>query len=343
MNELEKKLAASTGRSDFRIEKLAGDASDRSFYRVIYDDADAAAGGRRTAVLMLLGESQEPGELPYLNVQRHMKLAGLPVPDIYVNDASNGFILMEDFGDATVEDAIEGADDDYITGVYKKAADLILDLQFGRGRDIDKDCIIFQYAFDVEKLMFEFNFFYEHAIGNYRKRTPGPADEKTIRDGFTHIAETLAAEPRYVTHRDYHSRNLMVRRDGSLGMVDFQDARMGPAQYDLASLLMDSYVAIPERVADDIYNYYYEAYSGSSDKLDSRERFDMIFDYMVVQRNIKAAGSFAYLDVVKKKDRYLKYFRPCLEKAGPALDRLSGPLGGFRPVLGDYIEELKES
>ncbi len=339
MPDPNQRLAALLDRTDFKIEKLAGDASDRSFFRVIFDAA--GIDGRKTAVLMLLGEPHDGGELPYLNVQRHMDSAGLPVPGIIIADIENGLILMEDYGDLTLEEAIEGAEREKVLDLYKKAADLILDMQFGSGKNICEDCIVYKYAFDVEKFMFEFDFFYKHAVLAFKKAAPGTTDENIIKRGFLYISETLAAEPRFVTHRDYHSRNLMVRADGALGMVDFQDARMGPAQYDLASLLMDSYVSLPVGVAKDVYEYYFGNYSRRAPSPDTRTRFDRIYDFMTVQRNIKAAGSFAYLDVVKKKNRYLQYFQPCLAKVKPALERLGDELTAFHDTLSKYVGELR--
>src|SRR6267143_1401913 len=99
----------------------------------------------------------------------------------------------------------------------------------------------YQIAFDVEKLMWELEFFTKHFIGGYRGVALGDAERSALTGEWATIAGELASEPRVLCHRDYHSRNLMLH-DGSLYIIDFQDARMGPDTYDLVSLLRDSYI-----------------------------------------------------------------------------------------------------
>ena len=298
---------------NFEVSLLAGDASDRSFCRVSFYEPDAKLPD--SAVLMVLEEPFIDGELPYLNVQKCMSAAGLPVPETLIPAPEKGFLLLEDFGDTMLEDVLQDASVEEKIRLYKMAASLMIDIQLtGTDRDYP-DCIAFRLAFDVEKLMFEFNFFYEHAIGNYKQAVPTPEDDKAIRAGFLKICEILSAEPRYLTHRDYHSRNIMLKEDDTLGLVDFQDARMGPLQYDLASLLLDSYALLPDEVIDPVYEYYIEEFERRSKTDIDRDHFDNIYDYMAIQRSIKAAGSFAFLDVVKKKNRYLKNFAPVLSIA----------------------------
>ncbi|MFA6451388.1 MAG: phosphotransferase [bacterium] len=322
--------------SGFNVDKLAGDASDRKFYRVTFNEP--VCSGSERAVLMVLEQPWTDGELPYLNVRVFMEKAGLPVPALYHADLASGLILIEDYGDATLEDAIRNAPAK-TEDLYKLAVDLMLRIQIEGAKARDESCMAFSLSFDVEKLMFEFNFFYEHAIMNYKCGGVAHADESIIQAGFQKIAETLAAEPRYLTHRDYHSRNLMVTGGGELGLVDFQDARLGPLQYDLVSLLLDSYVKIPDALIVKLYEYYLDRLERVYGMKQDRAGFDKIYDYMAIQRSIKAAGSFAYLDCVKKKDRYLKYFAPCLARVGPAASK-HAELAPFIAALSKYVEEI---
>jgi N-acetylmuramate 1-kinase len=323
---------------DFRIDKLAGDASDREFYRIILSGAVGDLPG--SSVLMVLANPWTEGELPFLNVRDFMEKAGLPVPEMYHADLGAGLLLMEDYGDFTLEDEVRGASPARTEKLYKSAVDLMLRIQIDGTRARDNSCMAFSLAFDVEKLMFEFNFFYEHAVLNYKGGGVAAADEEVIRAGFMKIAETLSAEPRYLTHRDYHSRNLMVLPDDKLGLVDFQDARLGPLQYDLVSLLLDSYVRLPDDLIKILYEYYIERLEKSHGIKAGRAHFDRIYDYMAIQRCIKAAGSFAYLDCVKNKNRYLKYFAPCLSKVKPAISG-HDELAPFHETLSKYVEEIR--
>src|SRR5207253_10786640 len=115
----------------------------------------------------------------------------------------------------------------------------------------------------------------------------------------------MAVQPRVFPHRDYHSRNLMVQ-DGSLRVLDFQDALMGPSTYDLASLLRDSYLSLAEELIDELVIRYLEGRAKASAPLD-RVTFLRLFDLTSIQRNLKAAGRFVYIALEKHNDRYLQY------------------------------------
>jgi len=324
--------------ADFDIEKLAGDASDRSFYRALFPGG--IGGGARSAVVMVLEPGGAGPDMPYLDVQRHMLDAGLPAPRTLCMDLEKGLIVLEDLGDTTLEDAVRGAAPETVFTLYRRAVDLLIDIQLDGTQKMGRDCVAFSLAFDEEKLLFELDFFFENALINYRNRPPDPGDEQEIRSGFRLIARTLSSRPRVMTHRDYHSRNIMVSPGGELAIVDFQDARMGPVQYDLASLLLDSYVQLPRDVITPLYEYYLESYGRRTGTAPDREEFDRIFNFMAAQRSIKAAGSFAYLDVVKGKDRYLRYFPPVMAAAGTALRRI-GELRAFYDTLARYVPELE--
>ncbi len=337
---IKKLIEEKYGAATYTLERLAGDASDRSFHRIRIN-AQPSSGAPASAVLMVLGSPETDPDMPFLNVASFMRRAGLPVPDIFAADLSAGLILMEDFGDATLEDAIRGASPIAVEDLYKKAVELMLDIQLEGTRLKDDSCVAFKLAFDVNKLMFEFNFFKEHALLGYKNAKLSESESAAINEGFMHIAEALSAQPRYLTHRDYHSRNIMVAADGELGLVDFQDARLGPLQYDLVSLLLDSYVELPAGLVDSLKEYYFIRLTERTGEEPEREQFDMIYDYMAFQRCVKAAGSFAFLDCVKKKNRYLKYFAPCLAKARAAASARS-ELGALADAISVYVEELRQ-
>ena len=134
------------------------------------------------------------------------------------------------------------------TALYREAVELIEQLQ-RRGAELASERYLpYRMAFDVEKLTWELDFFCTHFVEGYRGVTLTPSSASVLSDEWRAIAEELAGEPRVLCHRDYHSRNLMLH-DGSLHIIDFQDARMGPDTYDLVSLLRDSYVDLDRRAA----------------------------------------------------------------------------------------------
>ena len=153
------------------------------------------------------------------------------------------------------------------------------------------------------------------------------------------MVEELASEPRVLCHRDYHSRNLMLHED-SLYIIDFQDARMGPDTYDLASLLRDSYVDMPSWQVDDLIAYFVALKAGSrpataADEADFRRRFDL----MALQRNLKALGTFGYQTTTRRNTVYIQYMPRTLSyvkanlAAYPRFSRLHDVLGGLLSEL----------
>src|SRR4029077_18699759 len=139
-----------------------------------------------------------------------------------------------------------------------------------------------------EKLTWELDFFVEHFVEGYRGAALSAPQRAAIAEEWSAIVQELASAPRSLCHRDYHSRNLMLHA-GSLYIIDFQDARLGPDTYDLASLLRDSYVDIADWELDDLLGHFVTL-KGNADRQEFRRRFDL----MALQRNLKALGTFGY-------------------------------------------------
>ena len=173
-------------------------------------------------------------------------------------------------------------------------------------------------AFDVEKLTWELEFFAKHFVEGYRGVGAGAGRASGARRGVAAIVEELAAEPRVLCHRDYHSRNLMLH-DGSLYIIDFQDARMGPDTYDLASLLRDSYVDITDRELDELIALLPRA-EGATTR-DAADEFRRRFDLMALQRNLKALGTFGYQTITRRNPVYIQYMPRTLRYARTNLEK----------------------
>jgi aminoglycoside/choline kinase family phosphotransferase len=214
----------------------------------------------------------------------------------------------------------------------------LVQMQINATTPADPGCLAFHRSFDVPLLMWEFDHFLEYGI-MARRGNPLPEEDATaIRREFEGIAELLAGQPRVFTHRDYHSRNLMV--DGlRLGVIDFQDALMGPATYDLASLLRDAYIRLDEALVDDLVGYYLDQLAERRFVWTNRAAFRRLFDLTSIQRNLKAAGRFVYIDRVKGNSKFLadiprvlSYVKRNLEKH-PELDTLRRHLTPYVPEL----------
>jgi aminoglycoside/choline kinase family phosphotransferase len=324
---LHERLAALHRGSDppTRVVPLVGDASTRSYYRAFYPDG-------RTSIVMLQPSPGSGDEAAFLDVHRFLEDLGLPVPRVRLHDPLQGLILLEDLGDDLLENAAERADPEGMEELYRDAVDLLLRMR--RATDpLDSGCVAFGLAFDREKLMQEMEFFLTHFVRGFCGLEPPASALGDLFAFFELVCGTLAAEPRVFTHRDYHARNLMLHK-GRLVMIDFQDARMGPAQYDLASLLYDSYVSLPEPLIDSLAARYAQESSGTGGA--DMERFFFILRVMALQRNIKALGTFGFQSTRRGSTRYLS----AIPRTGGYVARNLGRIREFErygSAVEDYI------
>jgi len=275
-----------------RDELLVADASTRQFYRLFLPDGV-------TRIVMDYG-SPFVGETDDVRLARLFEQAALPVARVLHILPEAGALIMEDLGDETLETALARATsgrrptrDDLYRSAVRLAAEIAT-----RGTDaIARSERARGPALDNERFLFEMHFFLEHYVGGLLGR---PELATGVRDAVEELAITAASHPRVLCHRDYHSRNIMVRRDGSLAMVDIQDARWGPDTYDLASLLCDAYVDLGDHEATELFDIYRQQLPGPPDIDALRERFDIV----AAQRMIKALGTFGYQVAVLGRDRY---------------------------------------
>jgi hypothetical protein len=247
-------------------------------------------------------------DLPFLAVSRHLEKSGVRVPRAYDVDPARGFVLLEDLGDTTLLRQLqEVSSPDTERHAYEQVIDALVRLHVHAGPSRATEPLAgFKLRFDTEKLTWETNHTIEHFYELHLKRQIRAEHRQLMTEGFQEICSRLAAEPTVFTHRDFHSRNVM-HKGAEYVMIDFQDARMGPAQYDLASLLKDSYYQLEEAQIQRLLDYYIARFEAVSGSRVQREHFIELFDLMAVQRNFKAIGSFASFLNRRGDATYLKY------------------------------------
>lgn len=307
------------------IAALSGDASARRYLRL--------REGAGSSVLALYPEPFDAGASPFVVVRHLLAGYGLPVPAILEEDGPRGIVLLEDLGDLTLQRVLADADARERADLYREAIGALVRLQLEAARGPQR-AVCFQVAFDIEKLSWELHYFVKHFVEGLRGRELSVEDRATLSEAIHRLCDEIASWPRVLCHRDFHSRNLMLHAD-ALFWIDFQDARMGPATYDLVSLLRDSYVDVPEEfVGTRAEEFRQQALPG-----EAREVFARRFDLMSVQRNLKALGTFGYMKTIRGNDVYTPYIPRTLEHARANLARYP-ELDGLRRVLARHIGEL---
>jgi N-acetylmuramate 1-kinase len=307
------------------IRPLSGDASTRRYFRIV--------DGTRTYVLALYPEPFVPDGHPFLEVRELLESYGLPVPGIVSVDGAKGAVLQEDLGDSTLQEVLRDASEARRAELYGEAVDGVSSLQAKAAQGPQRSGC-FRVAFDIEKLSWELHYFQKHFLEGHRGRELTVEDRATLSEAFHVLSEEIASWPRVLCHRDYHSRNLMLHC-GRLVWIDFQDARMGPVTYDLASLLYDAYVDVPGELREDIVERFRErAVPG-----ERRDLFRRRFELMCVQRMLKALGTFGYMATVRGNPVYLPYIPRTLAHARRNLAR-HPELERLWRTLGRHIEEM---
>jgi hypothetical protein len=316
---------------DLSIEKLGGDASDRNYYRLRVQGQGKDM--PKTMVVMDLQEPFPSEELPFINILNTLEESGLGVPRLYTAEPRLGLVLLEDLGDDILQKKIQGEQPDVMRSFYHEAIDLIVTMQC----DLDESsgCIAFKTAFTRERFAWELDFFRTHYIERFLHKRIQPRDRQSMDRLFFWLASLMDREEKVFTHRDYHSRNLICH-EGRLKILDFQDARMGPAPYDVASLLRDSYVVIENTLRDSLIERYLSRREARTGARIDRSRFRYAFDMTSLQRNLKAIGTFAYQAVERKNPKYLKYIPNTLGYVYENLSRYD-ELSPYRETLRPYL------
>jgi aminoglycoside/choline kinase family phosphotransferase len=314
-----------SARGRATIVPLTGDASDRQYFRASFTD-------RSSIVLALHAGPIERASLPFVNVATLFSQIPLPIPAIVGHSDELGILALDDLGDVTLQACLATASAAERTALYRQAVALIERLQ-RRGADLASEGLVpYRVVFDIEKLTWELAHFVRHFLEAHRRIVLSADERAALDEEWLLMATELAGEPRVLCHRDYHSRNLMVR-DGGLVVIDFQDARMGPDTYDLASLLRDSYVDLSDRERDDLVRSFLALKPAEPGEF--RRRFDL----MSLQRNLKALGTFGYQTTTRQNDVYLQYVPRTLAHARVNLLKYER-FTRLRALLARHVSEL---
>jgi aminoglycoside/choline kinase family phosphotransferase len=310
-------------------QMLAGDGSDRKFFRLF-----------GSPTIVLLSHPDPPGgevneNDSYFLIGRHLKGKGVPVPEIYDYSRIEGWLLLEDLGDISLETALKSRGrDDMVRYWCRQALKVLVNLQVNGGEDFDPawcfDTPRVDRAFLLER---ECRYFVEAFLNRYLGLDVA-FDE--VRPDFERLLSRAVPDGApYFLHRDFQSRNLFVK-DGRLRVVDFQGGRLGPLGYDLAALLIDPYMALAARWEEESVPYYLELLGERGVAVDPRE-FREAYYHLGLCRNLQVLGAFGYLTKVKGKE----HFSRSIPAAVQVLRRRLQERPGEFPRLAAVVEKIE--
>jgi aminoglycoside/choline kinase family phosphotransferase len=339
----EARVRAAVGRALGRpaeglpVRRLAGHASLRSYWRV------GGPGASQVVMVMPPGAAPEeataggrPEVEPFVDVQRYLAGLGVRVPQVLAFEEAEGLMVLEDLGDEMLETRLRaGADPGPL---YQAAVDQLARLR-ARAEARPAGCVAFGRGFEAALYRWELDHFREWLLEAWKGATLSPAERAEVEGWFDRMAAALAAEPRGFTHRDYQSRNLMLLPSGEQAVIDFQDALLGPRQYDLVALLRDSYVELPAELVDALLARYLERLEAEGGPRLEPGPFREVFDLLTVQRKLKDAGRFVYIDRVKGNPDFLPSIPASLRYVRQAFARRPD-LAPLQEVLARHVPEL---
>jgi N-acetylmuramate 1-kinase len=333
-----------------RLAPLAGDASTRRYARAWLRGGGAPAS---TAVMILadrgiamssdeLAVFKEPlRELPYVNVHRFLERLGVAIPEIYVDASDRGLLLLEDIGDTPLWDALQGRSDAEQQALFEGAIDQLLRIEIDGTAQRDDACIAFQQVFDRRLFDWEFEHFLEYGLVDRVAGALPAVEQEELRQHFGRLSAFLDAQPRVLNHRDFHAWNLYVH-EGRIRVIDFQDALLAPAPYDLATLLgdRDTRDIVQPPLETRLLAYYAAAWAARGGSPWTTDGLWEVYATCALQKAFKVVGRFHYLDRVKGKPGYLRYLPGTWRQVVRLLAEWPD-LVPVRDILARYVPELR--
>lgn len=322
--------------ADVSIARLTGDASTRSYFRantpkdsIIVALYGAAFDETESAVDRLASaEAADPSvrltfandPCAHIEVTSLLREADLPVPAILSALGSDAMMLIEDVGDTRLQDWLGDRTEVKVMDAYRHALELVVRIQEATERALETDSICSHLAFDEAKLRWELGFFFANYFNKYLRMKLDPSTANAVQADFKTLCSELASRPRVLTHRDYHARNLMMHKD-RMFMIDYQDARMGPISYDVASLISDPYTTLSPENVSELTEQFIHMKSASKLPIPEVGEFRIELELMTVQRMLKAVGTYAS-QAAANNPIYVPYIEPASHRALAAMERL---------------------
>jgi len=271
--------------------------SDRDYYRVKRGD--------KSSVLMEF-HKESPDFERHIEYSRFFKRYSIPVPELIEVDHVRKRAEFEDLGDLSLYGWLKGPrNKGDIEEVYRRAVDLMILIHSTLIDHLSECPPLKEMVFDYEHLIWESDYFIERFVKAIRNMEVD--NISSLKDEFQRLALKVDSFPKTVIHRDFQSQNIMIQKGGSLRIVDYQGARIGPPAYDLVSLLWDPYFRLRDSMRERLIDYYIEGRERVGGEGFNGEDFRKTILPCRLQRHMQALGAYGFLSTVKGKRYFLKY------------------------------------
>jgi hypothetical protein len=286
------------------LARLAGDGSSRGFYRLRF------SGGEKLVAIVPGGEQALAEARSAWHIGRHLFSRSVPVPEYFAFDRESGLIISEDLGDVRLHGhVLSGAmDSGEIRATYVRVIRELVRMQLQGSRGFRGSWCWQTPFYDRELMLARESGYFLDSLCRELLHVDVPGRELAAE--FEDIADCAAAAPAiFFLHRDFQSRNIMLK-EGRIRIIDFQGGRLGPLAYDLASLLLDPYVGLPNQVREELAHEYILELNRHLNY--DAGQFRREYTYLSLQRNLQMLGAFAFLSGRRGKVFFRPYIRPAL-------------------------------
>jgi aminoglycoside/choline kinase family phosphotransferase len=311
------------GNKEFSWKILPGDGSNRIFYRL--------SNNQDSFIVMAnppIEKNVEKENSSYLNIGKHLFRKGIPVACIYRYDRDHGWFIMEDLGNTSLQEIALNSNNRI--DIYKRVIRLLIQIQLKGKEDFNPEWCYHTKRYDrfiMER--FESDYFLTYFLKGLHGLKQ---DLDELQSSFKHLSYNASlANNNFFLHRDFQSRNLIIKGD-KIGVIDWQGGRLGPLQYDLASLLIDPYVWLKKEEKFFLYDYYSKLLEKRLPDISGS--FSIYYPYIAIQRNLQILGAFSYLSKVQGKNRFLVYISSSLQSLEGLLKEIDDPgLNSLRKIV----------
>ncbi|MCK5823363.1 MAG: phosphotransferase, partial [Bacteroidales bacterium] len=315
------------GEKSTHSYKLPQSGSNRLYFRIISKT--------KTAIGVFNNNKKE--NIAFIDFTKTFLKNELNVPQIYDTDLSNNIYLLQDLGDYSLFNFIheDGTTENQILNIYKDVIDQLIKFQVDVGNDIDYNVCYPRASFDKQSILWDLNYFKYYFL----KLAKINFDEQELENDFNNLADyLLTTDCNYFMYRDFQSRNIMLY-DYSTYFIDYQGGRKGALQYDLASLLYQAKADLPQKVRDELLNYYIGKAKNITD-INEQEFVKFYYAYVLI-RIIQVLGAYGYRGFYEKKSYFIQSIPYAIENLKHVLKNINIPIK--IPALNNVLNQIINS